>query len=81
MKSYKGQLSPREIQVLRLISRGLTNKDVAVALKITPNTVKTHKNRIGMKLQLSADTPGGGGLAQRLTAYAYQNGIIKVQGE
>lgn len=37
-----GELSPREQEVLALVARGFTNKDIAEALYVSPNTVKTH---------------------------------------
>lgn len=35
-------LSPREHEVLALVARGFTNKDIAETLYVSPNTVKTH---------------------------------------
>ncbi len=43
-------LSPRERTVLTLISRGLSNKRIAIALEIAPETVKTHAKHILLKL-------------------------------
>ncbi|MCW2819877.1 MAG: liaR 5 [Marmoricola sp.] len=40
------QLSPREVEVLRLVARGLANKQVARALGITERTVKAHLGRV-----------------------------------
>jgi DNA-binding NarL/FixJ family response regulator len=40
------QLSPREAEVLRLVARGLANKQVARALGITERTVKAHLGRV-----------------------------------
>lgn len=45
-------LSPREQQVLRLISRGLTHGQVARRLGISPHTVDTYVKRVRSKLDL-----------------------------
>jgi DNA-binding NarL/FixJ family response regulator len=44
------RLSPRELQVLELVAAGHTNDDIAQALFISPQTVKTHLSRIFDKL-------------------------------
>lgn len=44
--------SEREVEVLRLASKGLSNKQIAQKLFITESTVKTHFNRIFNKLQV-----------------------------
>jgi DNA-binding NarL/FixJ family response regulator len=43
-------LSEREKQVLRLVAEGLTNKEIARALIVTENTVKTHVTSLFNKL-------------------------------
>jgi predicted ATPase/DNA-binding CsgD family transcriptional regulator len=43
-------LTPREIEVLRLVAKGLTNAQVAQALVITPRTVNAHLTAIYAKL-------------------------------
>ena len=45
-----GHLSPREHIVLQLISLGHSNKRVAQRLGITPQTVKSHAEKIFVKL-------------------------------
>ena len=45
-------LTPREVEVLRLLARGLSNAEVAAALTLSQATVKTHVARILAKLQL-----------------------------
>jgi DNA-binding NarL/FixJ family response regulator len=40
-------LSDREEEVLRLIARGFTNREIAVRLDISVKTVETHKARDG----------------------------------
>jgi DNA-binding NarL/FixJ family response regulator len=47
------QLSPREREVLRLIARGYTYKEVARALTISTKTVESHVSSVLRKLQLS----------------------------
>lgn len=45
-----GALAPREIAVLRLVSRGATNEEIAAALHLSANTVKTYVTRALRKL-------------------------------
>ena len=45
-------LSGRELEVLRLVARGLTNRQVAAELYISENTVKNHVRNILDKLQM-----------------------------
>jgi DNA-binding NarL/FixJ family response regulator len=47
-----GQLSPRELDVLRLIAQGLENTQIAERLNISPRTVKNHVSSILAKLHL-----------------------------
>jgi DNA-binding NarL/FixJ family response regulator len=46
------QLSDRELEVLRLISRGLNNKEIADQLVITEGTAKNHVSNVISKLEL-----------------------------
>ncbi len=48
------QLSPREREVLRLIARGYTYKEVALDLTISAKTVESHVSSVLRKLQLSS---------------------------
>jgi len=61
-------LSQRELEVLKLIAEGCTNKAVADRLFISVKTVEKHRANIMAKLDLH--TP------QALTAYALQNKLI-----
>lgn len=45
-------LSPRELEVLRLVALGHTNQEIAEQLQVGVRTVETYKNRVGSKLGL-----------------------------
>lgn len=62
------ELSSREIDVLQLIVKGITNKEIADKLNISLNTVLSHRKNITAKLGIK--TVSG------LTFYAIMNGII-----
>lgn len=49
---HTGELTGREGEVLRLVARGHSNKEVAAALEISVKTVETHKANAMMKLGL-----------------------------
>ena len=53
------EMSPRERQVIRLISEGSSNKEIANALKISPYTVKNHVHNILDKLQVKGRREAG----------------------
>ncbi|MEV4579785.1 MULTISPECIES: response regulator transcription factor [Nonomuraea] len=62
-------LSRRELEVLSLISRGATNRDVAKRLFITEATVKTHLLHIFAKLEVNDRAAA--------VAAAYETGLLK----
>ena len=49
-------LTPREIEVLRMIAEGLGNKEIASRLRISDHTVKFHISSIFAKLGVSSRT-------------------------
>lgn len=60
-------VSPREEEVLGLVAKGATNKEIADALFISENTVKTHLRRIMEKLHLANRS--------QAVAYAIKKGL------
>ena len=65
-------LTPRELEVLRLLARGLSNPEICDALVISPATAKTHVARILDKLALRDRT--------QAVIYAYEAGIVQPGG-
>ena len=61
-------LTAREVEVLRLLARGRSNKAIAAALTVTPKTVSSHVEHIYTKL----------GVASRAAAtlFAIQHGLV-----
>jgi DNA-binding NarL/FixJ family response regulator len=49
-------LSAREIEILEMVSKGLTNKEIAGVLQISHYTVRNHINHISAKLQVADRT-------------------------
>ncbi len=68
----QGQPTPREMEILRLLAEGKTNKEIAALLGITVRTVETHRAKIMLKLGLHS-------LAE-LIHYAVRHGIVSAGG-
>ncbi len=49
-------ISPRELEVLELISRGLSNQEIADKLFVSLNTIKTHTSNLFLKLEVKRRT-------------------------
>lgn len=45
-------LSERETEVLKFVAKGLSNKEIAVSMRLSPSTVKRHVENILRKLHL-----------------------------
>jgi len=52
----RSELTARELEVLHMLARGLTNKEIGAALDISGNTVRNHVNSIIEKLEVSDRT-------------------------
>ena len=63
-------LTDRELQVLKLIAEGLSHKEIAETLGISPKTVIAHQTHISEKTDLHSRAA--------LIKYAYQKGIVKL---
>jgi NarL family two-component system response regulator LiaR len=55
-RSPAAELTERELEVLRLLARGLSNKAIALELQVSEKTVKTHVSNILAKLHLADRT-------------------------
>jgi DNA-binding NarL/FixJ family response regulator len=63
-----GPLTQREVQVLKLVASGMTNREIADKLFISEKTVARHLSNIFTKLDLSSRTAA--------TAYAYDHKLV-----
>ena len=61
-------LTPRELEVLQLIVAGKSNKEIAIILGVSPNTIGVHRANIMDRLDIHN--------AAELSAYAVRNGLV-----
>ncbi len=66
-------LSPREVEVLDYVRRGLSNRDIAIAMGVTEHTAKAHVKAILSKLDAADRTEA--------VAIAFGIGLLKVESE
>lgn len=69
---YGEALSERELEIVKFVSDGLTNREIAVRAYLSPNTVKVHLRNIFTKTGVASRT--------ELTVLALQEGWITVPG-
>ena len=62
-------LSPRELEVLRLVAVGRTIKEIAANLLLSEKTIATYRTRVSDKLGVSTNV--------ELARYALQNGLVE----
>lgn len=67
----KNPLSKREIEILKMLVKGLTNKEVAIILCLSVHTVVTHRKNIMEKTAIKS--------LSGLAVYAIVNGIMDIQ--
>ena len=64
----QSELTPREVEVLRLIVLGHTSVETARKLHLSPRTVETHRAHIHKKLELTTRA--------QLVRYALRRGLL-----
>lgn len=66
-------LSPREMEILEFVTNGLSNKEIAMRLKISQQTVKNHMTSILKKLNVQDRT--------QAAVHALRHGWVRIHGE
>jgi DNA-binding NarL/FixJ family response regulator len=67
-REWPADLTPREVEVLKLVARGLTTREIAHELVITPKTVGNHIEHIYTKIGVSNRA--------RASLFAVQHGLM-----
>ena len=62
-------LTPRELEIVRLVAKGLIAKEIADVLSLSTHTIYTHRKNIMKKLSLNTSS--------ELVLYAFNNGLVK----
>ena len=71
-RMMRSNLTAREVEILEMLAKGLTNKQIGTALSISDNTVRNHVNSIMEKMEVSDRTEA--------VAVAIQQGILQIPG-
>lgn len=69
--STRQPLTAREMEVARLLARGLTNREIANVFRISESTVKNHVNHLLMKLEVADRTEA--------VSYCLAKGIVRLE--
>jgi two-component system NarL family response regulator len=69
-RTHRSNLSPRELEILEMLSRGFTNKEIGRAFGISRYTVRNHINNINQKLEVCDRTEAA--------SVAMKQGIISI---
>ncbi|MFQ5627036.1 MAG: LuxR C-terminal-related transcriptional regulator, partial [Methyloligellaceae bacterium] len=70
-KELFSPLSPREMEILQYVTRGMSNKEIALSLGISHQTVKNHMTAILHKLEVEDRT--------QAAVYALRHGWVRLQ--
>jgi len=70
-KKFKPEFTGQQVRIIRLISKGMSTKQIAEQLDITVRTVETHRSNILMNLQMK--NPVG------IMVYAMKKGLITLE--
>lgn len=70
MAEPKEPLTERELEVVRLLATGISNKEIAARLHLSPNTVRVHLRNIFTKLEAQSRT--------EVTMIAVRNGWVEL---
>lgn len=71
-RMMRSNLTAREVEILEMLAKGLTNKQIGIGLSISDNTVRNHVNSIMEKMEVSDRTEA--------VAVAIQQGILQITG-